>query len=232
MTDLAIRGKAGTQTSDRVLARQPVIGLAMFVVGAIAFLALMWDVKNNGPLAAWDLAVVNQFHAWATHSSPFVKWLMVTGSFIGQDGIIFGGLAIGLIWIFRRKWHYVLMLVLGPAVCEGLYQILGGLIGRHRPVFPDAIEVLKGPGFPSGHTSVGLAFFGLLAYLLWPHLTKPWQRILVVTVVVLLLAYITISRLFQGVHYPTDLLAGFALGLAWSGIVYTLLERTGRKTAR
>jgi undecaprenyl-diphosphatase len=197
-------------------------------VGAALFGLLLWNLRANGPLIPWDQAVVTQFHTWATHSSPFVRWLMLTGSFIGQDGVIFTGAAFGLIWIVTRKWHKVAMLILGVGGVEAAYQILGGIIGRHRPVFPDPIEVLNGPGFPSGHTAAGLAYFGLLAYLLWPHLKSRWAKIGVVVLVTGLLLYIAASRLFQGVHYPTDLLAGFALGLFWSGLVYTPLEVASR----
>lgn len=214
---------------ERLLARRPAVGAVMVVLGAVLFGFFLWQVETNGPLVAWDQAVVNAIHAWAVHTSPLVKWVMLTGSWIGQSGVIYLGVALGLLWIVQRKWLYVGMLAFGPGLCEGLYQVVGGLVNRHRPVFADPIEVLKGPGFPSGHTSVGFAFFGLLAYLLWPHLKAGWQRALAIAVPVLLLLYITISRLFQGVHYPTDLLAGFAMGIAWSGLVYTLLEAAAKK---
>ncbi|HEX9117982.1 MAG TPA: phosphatase PAP2 family protein, partial [Anaerolineae bacterium] len=197
-------------------------------VGAVVFGLLLWNLTANGPLLPWDAAAVAWFHAWATHSSPFMKWLMLTGSFIGQNGVIYLGVALGVFWIVNRQWHKVAMLVLGVGGCEAAYQILGGIIGRHRPVFPDPLEVLTGPGFPSGHTSAGLAFFGLLAYLLWPHLKTRWSKVAVVALVTGLLLYISVSRLFQGVHYPTDLLSGFALGLAWSGLIYTPLEAASR----
>ncbi len=225
----ARRAEGGEIEGERLLARRPIVGIAMLLFGAILFGFFLWNYEANGPLIPWDHTFVSQVHAWAVHQSAFVKWVMLTGSWIGQSGVIYLGVALGLLWIVRRKWLYVAMLALGPGLCEGLYQVLGGLVNRHRPVFSDPIEVLKGPGFPSGHTSVGVAFFGLLAYLLWPHLTQTWQRVLTVAVPVLLLLYIGASRLFQGVHYPTDLLAGYALGIAWSGLVYTVLEAFAKR---
>ena len=208
----------------RLLARRPALGGALVLFGGALFAFFLWEVLAQGPLMPWDLAVTERIHTFATHSSPFVKWLMLTGSFIGQNGLIFLALALGIFWIWQRQWEKVVMLVVGAGAAEVLYQVVGGLVNRHRPVFPDPIEVLHGPGFPSGHTTVGMVFFGLLAYLLYPHLQKRWQRILLVVGVIVLLLYIGISRLFQGVHYPTDVLAGYALGLAWAGLVYTPVE--------
>lgn len=222
--EIALGGHTETGNEERLLARRPVVGVIMFLVGSFFFLMLYLNLRTNGPLAGMDTQLSQSFHTWAVHSSPFVRWFMLTGSWIGQNGLIMLSLALGILWIVQRRWPQFLMLALGVVGCELAYQVLGRIINRPRPVFPDPIEVLKGPGFPSGHTSVGLALFGLLLYLAWPHLRTRAARTAGVAILVLLLLYISISRLFQGVHYPTDLLSGFALGLAWCGLVYTPVE--------
>ena len=66
--------------------------------------------------------------------------------------------------------------------------------------------------------------FGLLAYLLVPKMPSRAWKIIVIVAAILLILYVGFSRIFVGDHYPTDVLAGYALGIAWSGLVYTSVE--------
>jgi undecaprenyl-diphosphatase len=67
--------------------------------------------------------------------------------------------------------------------------------------------------------------YGLLAYLLVPKMPSRFWKWLIVIAAIVVILFITFSRLFLGGHYLTDVLAGYALGIAWAGLVYTLIER-------
>jgi len=81
------------------------------------------------------------------------------------------------------------------------------------------------PSFPSGHVITAVLAYGLLAYLFVPKMPSLFWKWVVVIAAILTMLYIGFSRLFLGGHYLTDLLAGYALGIAWAGLVYTLIER-------
>jgi undecaprenyl-diphosphatase len=85
--------------------------------------------------------------------------------------------------------------------------------------------VVNDPSFPSGHTLSSVICYGLLAYFLIPRMPSLFWKWVLVIATVLTLAYIGYSRIFLGGHYLTDILAGYALGLAWAALVFTLIER-------
>ena len=107
--------------------------------------------------------------------------------------------------------------------------MLQALYGRPRPHL-GLIDypVPEGPGFPSGHAATSAAFVVALAIAL-SRATSPPQRwrLGAVALVALVAAGVGFSRLPLGVHYPTDVLGGWALALAWGGAL-SLAERTYR----
>jgi undecaprenyl-diphosphatase len=88
------------------------------------------------------------------------------------------------------------------------------------------------PGFPSGHALTVVAFYGLLAYLIAPKMPSAFWKGFVVAAALLIMGFVGFTRIFTGGHYLTDILAGYALGIAWSGLAYTLIEITFQKIRR
>jgi undecaprenyl-diphosphatase len=70
-----------------------------------------------------------------------------------------------------------------------------------------------------------VTFFGLLAYLLAPKMRSAFGKVCVVGLAILIMLFIGFTRVFTAAHYFTDVLAGYAMGIAWFGVVYTLVEK-------
>ncbi|MBQ3107083.1 MAG: phosphatase PAP2 family protein [Firmicutes bacterium] len=90
-----------------------------------------------------------------------------------------------------------------------VYQIVKNILQRPRP---DVIHFLveeDGFGFPSGHTMIGIVFLGLLALILWKEGKPKWISVLLVVWGIL----IGLSRIYVGVHHPTDVVGGWCMGL-------------------
>ena len=85
------------------------------------------------------------------------------------------------------------------------------MFSRQRPLEYMLIDE-TGYSFPSGHSMVSMAFYGFLIYLCYKLIDKKWLRNLSITLLSLLIALIAFSRLYFGVHYPTDVLAGLTFG--------------------
>lgn len=222
--------KAGENFLDHLrtpgyLARWPVIGLLLFIIGSSLFGAFAYSLQANGPLIRADLPVANGLHTIALSSPSIVLPLMIFGSFLGREMVVLTGLALGMYFFYKRFWPELAMVLIGLIGGEILFEVLSRYFNRHRPVFSKPVwEVLPVPGFPSGHSISAVLLYGLFAYLLVPKMPTRFWKGFVIVVALLIMAYIGFSRVFVGDHYLSDILSGYALGLAWAAFVYTAIE--------
>ncbi|HEY0898042.1 MAG TPA: phosphatase PAP2 family protein, partial [Sphingobacteriaceae bacterium] len=87
-----------------------------------------------------------------------------------------------------------------------------------------------GYSFPSGHAMSSVTFFGLLIYFIWKRAgLNPGIRYLIISLLVLLICIIGISRIYLRVHYASDVIAGFCVGLIWLVISINLLDRIEKR---
>lgn len=217
------------------LARYPAVGWILFLLGGLIFVVLAYNVRTNGPLLAWDQPIDQELHARATHDNPIDFYAMKLSATFGRETAAVIMLGLGLFWLFKRKWHQFSMLLLGVVGGNLWFLTLSNFFMRHRPVWPDPLDPLPGPGFPSGHSIASTLLYGLILILLLPTLTSTGWRLLAALDALLIVLLVGYSRLYMGAHFPTDVLAGYSFGLAWGGLVYTTLEvlrlRRMRKSA-
>jgi len=109
--------------------------------------------------------------------------------------------------------------------------VLKNLFGRPRPENP-LLRTVSGLSFPSGHALISVAFYGLLIYLLWHNISNKILRGFLIILLLILILMIGVSRIYLRVHYASDVLAGFAMGLIWLVLsIWTVrkIERFTRK---
>lgn len=109
----------------------------------------------------------------------------------------------------------VALLITAFVGAEALTWSLKALFRRERPTFDDPVATASSFSYPSGHALVSLAVYGALAYLLLGGRRSPQARAVVTGCVALAVAAIGFSRLYLGVHYLSDVLAGYAVGFGW-----------------
>jgi undecaprenyl-diphosphatase len=208
----------------RLLEKWPIVGFVMFIFGGLAFGALTYNLFVDGPLLQWDSALASSLPAIGLGSPAFVKSLMITGFYVGKEVIIVIDVLLSLYLLYRRYWRELTMVTVGGVGELLIFHFLSTFIARPRP--PTQIWIIVNiPGFPSGHAISVVVCYGLLAYLLAPKMPSLFWKIVVSAAAVLIMGYVGFSRIFMGGHYLTDILAGCAVGIAWSGLVYTLIER-------
>ncbi|HEY0828729.1 MAG TPA: phosphatase PAP2 family protein [Bacilli bacterium] len=143
----------------------------------------------------------------------------------------------GLIWliiicflIFLKKRYLDAIFV--TISCGGgwrLNYMLKWTFKRERPLYENIAQV-DGFSFPSGHAMVGTAFYGMVGFLIWDHLRrqgKPAWPIAVITTIFLLVLGLT--RIYLGVHYTSDVLAGYIAGGAWLAVCIVVLTKLRNK---
>jgi membrane-associated phospholipid phosphatase len=211
-----------------ILARWPLVGLFLFIVGGLSFAGLAYNLLAQGPLIAWDRMLAVSLPAIALQSPAFVKTIMDSGFYIGKEGIIAVGALMGIYFLYRRYWTELAMLAIGLGGASAMFLTLTAIFGRVRP--PTQIWIIVNlPGFPSGHAISIVVLYGLLAYLIVPKMPTAFWKAVVITTALLMIGFIGFSRVFTGGHYLSDVLAGYALGLAWSSAVYTVIEIIAQK---
>jgi undecaprenyl-diphosphatase len=136
-----------------------------------------------------------------------------------------------LVWLVRRRaWRTVLWVVVAAVFVAPVTAALKEFFGRVRPAFEDGGAEYDSLSFPSGHSS-GIATLVTLGLLLaWPRLARDGRRMWAVAGVLLVLL-VGLTRMWLGVHYLSDVVAGWALGVGWTvltGVVLGVLPLRGR----
>jgi membrane-associated phospholipid phosphatase len=215
----------GWLRSPDLLAKNQKIGWIMFIVGVLVFTLLAINLKANGPLLKVDTSVTNSLHNTALNVSKGMLNFIKLGWTFGNEGVMVLGGLMGLYFIIRRYWKELWMVAVGNIGGPLMFLALSHIFNRHRPSFAVPVSTtLTGPGFPSGHAVVAVTLYGLLAYLLIPTISSRFWKWVVIVFALLMMLFIGFSRLFVGGHYLTDVIAGYAVGVAWSGIVYMTIE--------
>jgi undecaprenyl-diphosphatase len=116
---------------------------------------------------------------------------------------------------FYKQYLQSIFLLLAVLGSWGLNEILKGTFQRARPEIAHLVEE-DGYSFPSGHAMVALATYGIIGYIIWTNTKEngivAW---FVVTLITLLILSIGLSRIYLGVHYPSDVIAGYSAGAVW-----------------
>jgi undecaprenyl-diphosphatase len=220
--------KLDTKTSPDLrvpgwLAKWPIIGIVMVLVGGLLFGAFAYNVWTKGPLLQWDVPLSKELHNEAVKEPPRIIELLIFGFFVGKELVQVITIILALYFLHKRFWRELAMLVVGLGGGAIIWYFLIGIFNRPRPTEQIGI-VVTDPSFPSGHVITAVLAYGLLAYLFVPKMPSLFWKWVVVIAALLTMLYIGFSRLFLGGHYLTDLLAGYSLGIAWAGLVYTLIE--------
>ncbi len=206
-------------------------GLALLILATAAFQAIAGAALGPGArLAALDVGIAHWLHARA--SEPLTSLLLAVSHLHSTAGI--GFLSLLFAWhLWRRQaryWLLTLLLTVPPGML--LNVLLKHSYQRVRPSFDAPLLTLPTYSFPSGHALAATVFYGVLASYLWTRAGSAVQRVAVAVGAVLLVALVAFSRLYLGVHYLTDVLAGVAEGLGWLAVCVTAVSSLRRHRER
>lgn len=134
-----------------------------------------------------------------------------------------------LFFALAGRWRYaLLMLACALGTLAGM-SLLKGFYERARPTVVTHIDPPGGTSFPSGHSMISAALYMTLAVLIARSLSRRRLRVYVVAVGAVLTMLIGITRLYLGVHYPTDVLAGWTAGALWALVAGLVAFRLGKR---
>jgi undecaprenyl-diphosphatase len=210
--------------------RRTLAPLAIVTAAAFLFALLLLLVRLQwAPLESIDHRAAAGLNSLVA-GHPAVVSVVKAVTWLGSSGVLWtltGTAAVVL--AIRRRWRLVIYLLVTGAGELTLNPVLKALVGRLRPVVAHPIAYGNGDSFPSGHALGSIVCYGALFLVFLPAARGAWRRVFIV-VICTLIAAIGISRLLLGVHYLSDVLGGWALGITWLGITAFAFELSRRAT--
>lgn len=205
-----------TQKLSKQLLAKLLVVLGVFLLCALSFVAIANQVQSGASLA-YDQAILTAVNQQA---SPFWDGFF---TFITQLG---GGyaaaiitLVLGGLFIARRNYKKALIVVAGIAGAALINSVLKVMFERARPDLWEHLVTETSYSFPSGHAMMASAIAFTIMAICWP--TKySWASVVVGSIY---FVTIGVSRLYLGVHYPTDILAGWLASGAWVLLVVAVV---------
>lgn len=205
------------------LRRQNVLTLVGF--GAAAFLILAFlnvaDEMMEGDTHALDRAILLSLRTPGDPANPvggpFVEQTMIELTSFGDNAVLFvvtGAVALYLLLAGKRR---LALLALGASISGAvLTTLLKGFFDRPRPDFVAHIVDATSASFPSGHAMMSAVVYLTLGGMLAAAQKRTRLKAFALGFAILLTLMVGFTRIYLGVHYPTDVLAGWALGAAWA----------------
>ena len=199
-----------------------IISLSVFIIIArMVFEGKLQNFDNKalvfiaGYVTNINTNVMEGFTFLGTHTFLIPANLLITAWFL---------------FIKKRHWYSIKV----PAVALSsllLMLILKLTFRRDRPLDP-LLQAAKGFSFPSGHALMSVTFYGLLILIVWQNIKKAWLRWTLSVFLILLIVAIGLSRVYLRVHYASDVLGGFTVGLVWLLLSLWILSRVEKSSKR
>jgi len=184
---------------------------------ALLFFAWLAEEMMEGDTARFDSAITLAVHQ---HATPRLTTVMKALTMLGSS-VVMAPLAILTLALcyFRREFQALKILAATFGGALLLEFILKLTFHRARPVPFFDLPTPASFSFPSGHALFSFCFFAGIAALLSPRLSSQRAKLGLWSIAIALILGIGLSRIYLGVHYPSDVLAGYAAGIVWVATV-------------
>lgn len=185
----------------------------------IGFLALAEDVFNkeimNGDIIGYKFISTYLISDFAT---PIAKFITNFGG-----AIFLIGIAVILFIVIKNK-KIGISIITNLAIITILNQLLKRILQRPRP---EEFRIINESGysFPSGHSMISMAFYGYLIYLIYKYVKNKYLKWFLITILGILIVNIGISRIYLGVHYTSDVLAGFLISISYLIVYISIVNK-------
>lgn len=206
--------------------RKSPITYVLMAITACIFIYFIFAVNSGNPLKFDRNISLFLLSLFKENSYPLFKVLNVVGSSRGI-GII-ALIVILLLWLLKRDYVGMAVFTLTVATGALLNNFVKNTMARPRPETEHLVHV-KSFSFPSGHAMMGIILYVLIAYLIASNLRTMPGKWITIFLAFLMTIMLGVSRVVLQVHYPSDVVAGYALGAFWVLIGIVICEFLRKK---
>ncbi|MFC6092584.1 phosphatase PAP2 family protein [Saccharothrix lopnurensis] len=212
-------------TAEKFAVRSAVSLIAASAAGAAFFVVLAVVWADWAPVRVADQAISTSFNRWVAGSETAVAVLRGITT-LGDTTTLIGVAGLATAWLLLRRRPWVAVHVVVTAAGGGLLGVVvKELVGRLRPLVEVEVADAAGPSFPSGHTLGSTVTYGVL---LLVFASVPRGRAALTWLVVAVVVAVGATRVALGVHYATDVLGGWLLGLLWLALTTEVFRQWRR----
>ena len=209
-------------TPDEKFGLYLTVGLLFSSLFAYLFFSLLRGFFTQDIFILSDLRILNIIRTF--REEGLTQSLFFATTLCNKFVIFSGVLLASLFFVVIKRWRYLITLLTSTILGELFILTMKNLVERRRPPLSVALIEESGFSFPSAHAFMAMAFYGLIGYFVFRRVRGKFFRILVILLFSFLILTISFSRLYLGVHWPSDVLASLAAGLAWLSVFITALE--------
>jgi undecaprenyl-diphosphatase len=200
-------------------------GICIFLI--LVFLLLCFLVKYKYSL----LTVFDSYFTGIVRDNlyPRFNFLFLSITQFGNFIFVLIVTAVCLtVFLVYKKIIEAIWLLSGVIIVSGFFvQVLKIIIGRERPNILHLV-IVNDLSFPSGHSTASMILYGTIIILVNTNIKNYLLKRIVQILLIMLIFSVGISRIYCGVHFPTDVIGGFLLGLIWLCFSYTILQDMSR----
>jgi undecaprenyl-diphosphatase len=218
------------------IGKEPLVFVAALVVvlGIAGFVALLDEVREGGTMS-FDNRVLISLRKADDHGKLIGPWWVRS---VVRDITALGGAVVlfmvvasvaGFL-IMIRRYHMMWLILIATIGATAINSTIKGLVDRPRPTVVPKLADVTNESFPSGHSAMSAAVYLTLGALLAQTVSRRRVKLYFIFIAMTLTFLVGVSRVCLGVHYPTDVLAGWATGLVWAllcWLVARYLQRRG-----
>lgn len=212
----------------RITSKYIGVMLAVILIFSGLFYIIARHVKSSD-IISFDDTIIHFTQSFISDElTIWVERITFLGSILFIAAAI---LIITVLLLWKKKYALAIFFISANAFGALLNTLLKWFFKRERPdILPVIIE--KGYSFPSGHSMGSLIFFSSCAYLCIHLLNSTGKKVMAYIIACMLILLIGTSRVYLGVHYPTDVVGGYSIGIAYSAVCILAFRLYEFKTKR
>ncbi|MFC0274975.1 phosphatase PAP2 family protein [Metabacillus herbersteinensis] len=200
-----------------------------FIISLVSLMgfAVMAILVSKHTIVHFDSTIISFVQGF---EGPILTEIMKFFTFIGgtKPIVVISLLILFILYKVLKHLSELILFIAVIAGANGLFVSLKLLFHRARPDLHRLIEA-SNYSFPSGHATNAFALYGILTFLLWRHIPSRLGRTILIILSVFMIFAIGMSRIYLGVHYPSDVIAGYFISAFWLTFLIWFYQRYKEK---